>query len=531
MRDSLQRALYYNKHISNHSIYDIRTLNDYSIKDWADKVNLYQRIGDIDQLLLYHKPFLRGNVYDAILSGIDRYLRIYPRLHLNSLMLIKDDIYEVAKYFLMAYNVIKHIIINQSRKNTTKSINFQFDFGIVCNKSVQKKGSCFPQFWSNKNCAPNEVLYPGYDQNIKDGIKWTCKELPDCIADIHNRLTSNNNTFIMKKMNINRFPRCIQTLQKIDNLEMNLLINLCRKYMIYSCRKQKNIVNVSSFKYRKGIYNSKFSVHSKSYESSCDEMDKLSMLSLENVMEKICPEMNIDRVIFEILDFMCSHEANKELLCNFITKNNDDAFTENQQTMLNMYDQFASKINAINFPHGYRFCGIVDRRDEKDYKYRQSAAAKPQYADTMYFFQPKENQMFPENEDILAEYYFDSSQTSFLPKFNPHGHTRNYNTKAYKDRYYEYQRKKICSHSLCNGKLLMLTFIVESTDVIKCYLFRDSTFIRFFGRDIIDILPKLFIAGFANNSKFGQGDDVAERIANGMSFYDTNFQYWYTNLV
>ena len=94
-----------------------------------------------------------------------------------------------------------------------------------------------------------------------------------------------------------------------------------------------------------------------------------------------------------ILDFMCSHEANKELLCNFITKNNDDAFTENQQTMLNMYDEFASKIKpgigqTIDFPHGYRFCGIVDRRDEKDYKYRP-VAAKPQYADTMYFFQSK----------------------------------------------------------------------------------------------------------------------------------------------
>ena len=52
-----------------------------------------------------------------------------------------------------------------------------------------------------------------------------------------------------------------------------------------------------------------------------------------------------------------------------------------------------------------------------------------------------------------------------------------------------------------------------------------------FCRDIIDILPKLFWNQYANNSKFGQGDDVAERIADGMSYYDTNFQYWYTNLV
>ena len=52
----------------------------------------------------------------------------------------------------MAYNVIKHIIINQSGKNK-KSINFQFDFGIVCNKSVQRK-DLFPQY-SKKNRTIN----------------------------------------------------------------------------------------------------------------------------------------------------------------------------------------------------------------------------------------------------------------------------------------------------------------------------------------------------------------------------------------
>ena len=99
MRDSLQKVIYYNKHISNHSIYDIRALGDYSIKDWANKCNLSQRIENIDQSLLNNKPFLTGNVYDGILSGIDKYLRIFPRLHLNPLMLIKDDIYEEVNIF------------------------------------------------------------------------------------------------------------------------------------------------------------------------------------------------------------------------------------------------------------------------------------------------------------------------------------------------------------------------------------------------------------------------------------------------
>ena len=81
----------------------------------------------------------------------------------------------------------------------------------------------------------------------------------------------------MEKMKINRFPQCVETLQKIDDLEMNLLINLCRKYLIHNRSKRNNIVNVASFEYRKGTYKSESSICSKSYESLCDEMDKLNI--------------------------------------------------------------------------------------------------------------------------------------------------------------------------------------------------------------------------------------------------------------
>ena len=128
MRDSLQRALYYNKYVSTDRIYDIHTLSDYTIHDWASRYNVKRGIrNDI--------------IFDSIASGIDKYLRLQPRIHINPLMLVKDDIYSIAQYFLIANNLIQNILNNHSQYDRhNQSIRFQFDFAIICNESVQKKG-------------------------------------------------------------------------------------------------------------------------------------------------------------------------------------------------------------------------------------------------------------------------------------------------------------------------------------------------------------------------------------------------------
>lgn len=483
MRHSLNKCLYYNRYISKDPIFDIHTLNDYTIKDWAIQCNLLHKIKNID----------------FILSAMDKYLRICPRLHINPLMLIKDDIYEIARYFLMAYNLIKHIIIDHVRNKKKSMINFQFDFGIVCNGSVQKKGSCVPQLWSDDEDTFN-ILYPNQPrkQNKNDSnIKWDYEPLSCIIGDIYSRFTSNNLKFAMNKMKINRFPQNLESLKNIDDLQMELLINLCRKtYSIYHLKMKNKIINFAPFKYRNNKYEKKS--HSNNYNILCDEIDKLNIFTLLNVMESISifHEMKTDRIVFNILNFMSSHNANKQLLCNLIARNNNDIFIENQQIMFNTFNEFRLKSRLC--PNQSRFCSIIDRRTNP---------IKPQYTDTVYFFQPKDNYCLPANIDIFPEKYFDSTQTSFLPKQTSND-------------------KKITSNSLCNGKLLILTFIIESVDVIQCYLFRDSTFIRFLPSDIISILPKLFLASYANNTSF-QTDDIAQTIVNGLNYSDKNFQFWY----
>jgi len=276
--------------------------------------------------------------------------------------------------------------------------------------------------------------------------------------------------------------------------------------------------------------------YSDSYDDLCDEIERLKVLSLQNIMDDICPEMAVNRIIFEILDYEMGHDSIYTLLCNLIERNVYDSFGENKQTVLNMYDEYTQKLNIdseFGYPNNGRFCGIIDRRDERDYKYLRSDSAPQQYADTMYIFQPQRCKFMPLDTDpnILPEWYFNAAQTSFLPKYNENNDEYNDDEKEYSDRYKENQKKPITSHSLCNGALLMLSFIVESKDVIKCYLFRDSTFIRFMPQDIVDVLPMLFLSEFGNNAQFATQtkDNVAQAIANKMQFVDKNFAHWYSN--
>mmetsp|Transcript_47487 Transcript_47487/g.76198 ORF Transcript_47487/g.76198 Transcript_47487/m.76198 type:complete len:753 (-) Transcript_47487:200-2458(-) len=539
VRDSLQNAIYYNKHISTNGVYDIHTLNDYSIQSWAEKVGLKQKIGNLSGgNLLKHRDYLKGNAYDAILSGMDKFLRVCPRLHLNPLMLIKDDIYQISEYILMSYNMVKHIIRNQSEQNL-KYLNFQFDFSIACNQSVQKRGSCFPAFLQDLekhefSCSDDDEEDEGVqnDGHIVDGIKWTCDELADCIGGIEDRLISNDNVYVSSKLSANRMCENVAKLQQMDESEMEVLLDVCRKNLILNAKDMHKIINFSAFEYRTQDHGER----SRHYDLFCDELDALKICSLQSLMDSVCPEMCIDRIIFQILDFEMAHDTVYELLSNLIEKNKAHSFGANEQIMLDMYDTFVHKLQvdkAFGYPNNSRFCAMIDRRDEKKYKYRQPTQAKPQHADTLYFFAPKQNQYLPlhQDPDVLPEWYFNAVQTSFLPKFNQGAsHRHNFRCHEWSEQYMANQQKVIGSHSLCNGALLTFSWIVDSVDSIKCYLFRDSTYIRVFPDDVSDIVPKLFLKEFGNNARFATNqDNVAEIIASKMQFGDESFQYWCSN--
>eukprot|EP01084_Bolivina_argentea_P268389 455841_1 len=114
----------------------------------------------------------------------------------------------------------------------------------------------------------------------------------------------------------------------------------------------------------------------------------------------------------------------------------------------------ASMNNIQKYPTNRRFCMVLDRRKE---------------ANELYYFDPLNyNEM---KSDHVSEWYFASSKAFLLPNLNS-------------------KQQIITSNTACN--IITLSFHIEETDNIKCYLYYMGGMMRFFLTDIVDVLPLLF---------------------------------------
>eukprot|EP00484_Ammonia_sp_Unknown_P022425 CAMPEP_0197053780 /NCGR_PEP_ID=MMETSP1384-20130603/27939_1 /TAXON_ID=29189 /ORGANISM="Ammonia sp." /LENGTH=666 /DNA_ID=CAMNT_0042486723 /DNA_START=2037 /DNA_END=4037 /DNA_ORIENTATION=+ len=210
--------------------------------------------------------------------------------------------------------------------------------------------------------------------------------------------------------------------------------------------------------------------------------------------------------------------------------------------------------------HKTRVCIVIDRRKPKDSKVDSDSDAQSPMAknskqkktehktweDRMYIFSP------PRNCNVISdahvpESYFNSSKECILPgrgyndgmgsDFNPNGVASSPSSKKKKqpnmrhveeEKYDECDSEDIEVGKPVGGYQFTLSFHVEASDDIKCYIFYNGWIARFFPSDMIDIWPQWFDESkenleFVNNTKKWKS-----RI-NGLQqlLVDDQFSQWY----
>merc|ERR550539_111300 len=71
---------------------------------------------------------------------------------------------------------------------------------------------------------------------------------------------------------------------------------------------------------------------------------------------------------------------------------------------------------------------------------------------------------------------------------------------------------KITSQSNCNGAMIVLSFHVESTDEMRCYMYINGQVLRFMPEDIQLVLPLFFDAEFKKNKEFAQSEKAKKLV-------------------
>ena len=119
----------------------------------------------------------------------------------------------------------------------------------------------------------------------------------------------------------------------------------------------------------------------------------------------------------------------------------------------------------LEYPHKQRLCIIVDRRRE----------------DTeLFMYEPDIENEFP--RDYVDEWYFESSTKCLIPGKG--------------------QRDRIIAKDSRNGYVFNLSFHVEESNIIKCYLYTRASILRFLPEDIFMVFPQLFNMSRPDNDNF-----------------------------
>merc|ERR1712129_83841 len=151
------------------------------------------------------------------------------------------------------------------------------------------------------------------------------------------------------------------------------------------------------------------------------------------------------------------------------------------------------------YPRKFRFCSVVDKR------LPDCGAGGVIDGDELIFFEPtKETAIIPPGKHVPLV-YFETSKACLIPAakgyVEPKG-AQAADTGA-KDKL---TKEPITSQSPCKGAMMLLSFHVESTDVMRCYLYVNGQCIRFMPEDVIMLLPTLFDGKVPGNKGWAKAE-------------------------
>ena len=165
--------------------------------------------------------------------------------------------------------------------------------------------------------------------------------------------------------------------------------------------------------------------------------------------------------------------------------------------------------SSTQYPKNRRFCILIDRRKpgEEDYGIIED--------DECLIFDPPSNcNKIPKN--VVPLWFLDSSATCIIPGIgydNETGDNKWQQGRYGVTKYETYDPQEvITSKSVMSGALMVFSFIVQAKDFIKCYMYLNGQFCRFFPNYMMDLLPNYFSKSIHQNDSFAKSEDLKQMI-------------------
>ena len=185
------------------------------------------------------------------------------------------------------------------------------------------------------------------------------------------------------------------------------------------------------------------------------------------------------------------------------------------------------RANVSDYPKNKRMVMFVDRRSKtwEDNKLHN-------FGDEVIFYDPpKGTNSLPDKQDyetILPESYYNTSQKCLIPRIGYNDGINEALITSKMNSLKRTQNSTISCKTACGGNLILFSFHIISSNIIKCYVWREGQFTRFFPQDIHYILPKIFKSELSTTKQFINDEKIHELISN-VKFIDKQFEYWYNN--
>eukprot|EP01084_Bolivina_argentea_P135574 238875_1 len=196
--------------------------------------------------------------------------------------------------------------------------------------------------------------------------------------------------------------------------------------------------------------------------------------------------------------------------CTFISK----SFKSNEtRFLMDTFKEFSNKLakdkyndskyNMENYPKQKRFCTLIDRRDEK--------------SDSIIMFEPPDDcNTVP--EEHVPEWYFNASKTCIVP-------AKKYGTNTYYD-----PQETICIDRAYKGQVITISFHVESSSVIRCYLFWNGCYIRMvYPVDWMVVAAAIFKVEYKTNKEYLNSQQFIDDVSK-LEIVDATFEAFYQHL-
>eukprot|EP01083_Nonionella_stella_P210268 761383_1 len=226
----------------------------------------------------------------------------------------------------------------------------------------------------------------------------------------------------------------------------------------------------------------------------------------------------------------------KATKCTFMTRNIDSQFHHNTNcdfegellhAFTDTYTVFKQTLSAgDSYPKNKRFIAVVDRRKWIGNEERTDEK------DELIMFEPPKSRKCNEltSDKPLPEQYHNKCMECLVPGiyFNEEFKENQY-TKSRFDKLSADVSETINCISHTNGSMMTLSFHCEADDQIKCYLWFATGHLRFYPRDIQNILSKAFMRDVESNAYFLHDSLIRER-SDAVQIKDRYFEYFYQTM-